>query len=128
MIVLDSSAWVDVITGVIDLLDPADEVVVPPHFDADVVGTLRALDQRGILPDQHARVLLEQHLRAGFTVSHEADDVRLAWSWRESMSITDAWYAALARRLDCTWVTRDARAARTARRHGVAVQVPKIRQ
>ena len=127
MIVLDASAWVDMVTGLVPPFEPADDVVVPPHFDAEAVGALRALEQRRALPADVARHLLEHHLRAGFAVEHDPADVRRAWGWRDSMSITDAWYAAMALRHAGTWITRDARAARTARRHGVQVQVPEAR-
>lgn len=48
MIALDASTWVDVLSGVIKPPDPDEPVLVPPHFDAEVLGALRALNQRRI--------------------------------------------------------------------------------
>ncbi len=121
MIVVDASAWVDVLCGVV-APPPSDEtVVVPPHFDAEVLGALRALSQRQILTDEQAERAVDQHLRAGFIIERDGEDMRQAWRWRESMSLPDAWYAALAGRHDAPWVTTDHRAATTARRFGVVV-------
>lgn len=122
MIVLDASAWVDVLCGVAGPPASDETVVVPPHFDAEVVGALRALGQRQILTDEQAELAVDQHLRAGFTIERDIDDVRRAWQWRESMSLPDAWYAALASRHSAPWVTSAHRAATTARRFGVEVK------
>lgn len=124
MIVLDASAWVEMLLGTHLLPDPEEEVRVPPHFDVEVLGTLRALAQREVISDEDASTALTRHLRAGFTVEHAEEDILRAWGWRESMSVPDAWYAALAHRLAATWVTTDARAAPTARRLGVATERP----
>lgn len=124
MIVLDASAWVDVLCGVVAPPNPDEAVVVPPHFDAEVIGALRALSQRQVLTGHQADRAVEQHLQADFTIDRDAEDVRRAWRWRESMSLPDAWYAAIASRLDVAWVTTDQRAATTARRLGVAVTEP----
>lgn len=121
MIVLDASAWIDVLTGIGRPPDPDEVVVVPPHFDAEVVGSLRALYQRKVLSEDASERALAHHLRADFAAEREAEDIQQAWRWRDSMSFTDAWYAALALRRGATWVTTDRRAATTAQRHGVAV-------
>lgn len=121
MIVLDASAWVDVLTGVAAPPDDSEEVLVPPHFDAEVVGALRALTQRAVISAAAADRALAQHLRAGFVIERDPADIHQAWLWRDSMSLTDAWYAALAHRRAATWVTTDLRAAATAERHGVRV-------
>lgn len=123
MIVLDASAWVDILTGDAPPPDPEEPVAVPPHFDAEVVGTLRALDQRAVLSPLESETALQLHLRAGFTTERDEADILQAWQWRHSMSLTDGWYAALALRRRARWLTTDRRAATTARRHGVAVQL-----
>ncbi|MCK0112627.1 type II toxin-antitoxin system VapC family toxin [Ornithinimicrobium sp. F0845] len=124
MIVLDASAWVDVLTGVISPPDPDEPVVVPPHFDAEVVGSLRALQQRAVISAEDADRALDQHLRARFSAEWTEADIRQAWRWRDSMSVADGWYAAMALRLNATWVTTDQRAGATARRHGVTTHCP----
>ena len=123
MIVLDASAWIDALTGVVSPPDPVEQVVVPPHFDAEVVGSLRALSQRGVISADAANHALAQHLRAEFTVERHEADIRASWRWRDSMSVAAAWSAALALRRDATWVTTDRRAAAAAQRHGVTVAV-----
>lgn len=86
MIVLDASAWIEVLARRLGPEVVSDHTMsVPP----------RVFDQ---------------------------DDVRGAWSLRESLSFADAWYAALARRLDAPWVTADHWAGRTA----LGLDVPAI--
>jgi predicted nucleic acid-binding protein len=121
VIVLDASAWVDVLTAGASPSLLHDRVAIPPHFDAEVVGTLRALLQRDVLTALGGERVLDRHLRAPFEREFDTGDVRAAWDLRESLSLADAWYVVLARRLDVTWVTTDLRTAETARRHGVAV-------
>lgn len=99
------------------------EVCVPPHFDAEVVGSIRALVHHDHLKPESADLAVERHLRGAFTRVYEAADLRAAWQMRDDMSFADAWYVALARRLDVTWITADQKAARTARRLGVTVTV-----
>ncbi len=124
MIVLDASAWVDVLTAGLQADEHLrDGVIVPPHFDAEVVGTIRALSQRSLIDRVAADQAVRRHLAAPFTRLFEPVDVVAAWQWRESMSFTDAWYAALASRLDVAWVTADQRAGRTARALGVDVEI-----
>lgn len=94
---------------------------MPPHFDAEVLGAPRALSQRQVLTDAQAERAVDQHLRAGFTIERDSDDLRQAWRWQASMSMPDAWYPALASRHGVPWVTTDHRAAATARRFGVEV-------
>ena len=121
MIVFDASAWVDVLCGVVAPPPSEESVTVPPHFDAEVLGALRTLGQRQVLTEEQAERAVDQHLGAGFTIERDDDDMRQAWRWRSSMSLPDAWYAALARRHGAPWVTTDRRAATTARRFGVQV-------
>lgn len=98
-------------------------VCVPPHFDAEVVGALRALVQRDVLHPAGAERAIDRHLRAPFDREFDPADVQAAWRIRESLSFADAWYAVLARRLGTSWLTADAQAASTARGLGVEVAV-----
>ncbi|MDF8264370.1 type II toxin-antitoxin system VapC family toxin [Luteipulveratus flavus] len=118
MIVLDASAWVDVVAGGSrgSVLESKD-ITVPPHFDVEVIGSIRALHQRRVLTDDAADRAVDRHLRAPFVRSFEPADARAAWTLREAMSSRDAWYVALAQRLEAVWVTADLRAARVAGRH-----------
>lgn len=121
MIVLDASAWINVLMAGAHSPELFDRIVVPPHFDAEVLGSIRALAQRQALAPEHAEVTVDRHLRAPFERVFEPDDLRSAWSLRATMSLADGWYVALARRLDATWVTSDLRAADSARALGTRV-------
>lgn len=124
MIVLDASAWVDVLTAGLDADEHLrDGVTVPPHFDAEVVGSILALSQRSLIDQVEAEKAVRRHLAAPFTRDFDPADIAAACQWRESMSLTDAWYAALAKRLDATWVTADQRAGRAARMLGIDVEI-----
>lgn len=124
MIVLDASAWIDVLTAGLDVPELADhDLVVPPHFDVEVIGSIRALRQRDAIDEAAADSAVGWHLRAPIERIFEPDDLRQAWSWRESMSFRDAWYVSLARRLDAPWMTADRKAARTAERLHVVTRV-----
>lgn len=79
--------------------------------------------KHGLLTDVRAEGAVGRHLQAPFVREISVEDLVGAWRMRESMSLADAWYVALARRLGATWVTSDARAARRAREHGVRVSV-----
>ncbi|CAN5373214.1 hypothetical protein BH23ACT6_BH23ACT6_18740 [soil metagenome] len=87
----------------------------------DLARSSAGLSQWQVLTDEQAERAVDQHLRAGFTIERDSEDVRQAWRWRASMSLPDAWYAALAGRHGVPWVTTDHRAAATARRFGVEV-------
>lgn len=124
MIVLDASAWIDVLTAGLDLVElEDDDIIVPPHFDVEVMGSIRALVQRREIELQVADVAIDRHLRAQFTRVFDPEDARRAWALRDSLSFTDAWYVALARRLGATWITADQRAGRTARRLDITVSI-----
>lgn len=127
MIVLDASAWIDALIGASDPPDPELALVAPPHFDAEVLGSIRALEQRGVLTTEAANQALHLHLSLDVEIVRHPDDVRQAWLWREHFSFADAWYIALATRLGVPWYTTDARAAKRARDQGVRVIEPAPR-
>lgn len=124
MIVLDASAWVDVLAGQgDDALLRHDELVVPPHFDVEVLASVRSLAQRRVIGDGAADRAKHRHLRAPFTRTFDPADAIAAWELREAMSFRDAWYVALARRLQVPWITADGKAAGVAERLGVQVRL-----
>lgn len=115
--VLDASAWINALTGVLDLPELGWRTrTVPPHFDSEVVGSIRALCQRDVISASTADVALERHLRGPFDRVFDRRDISRAWQLREAMSFADAWYVALAERLDATFITADERVGRTATR------------
>lgn len=77
----------------------------------------RALHRHAEISGNRADACLELHLKTSFVRSYEPDDVREAWRLRELLSFTDAWYVAIAKRLDVSWYTSDQRAARSAEKH-----------
>lgn len=124
MIVLDASAWIDVLVAGLEIPElEQNEVLVPPHFDVEVLGSIRALAQRGTISADEADVVTARHLRAPFTRDSDLADARYAWSVRERMAFADAWYVGLAVRRNATWVTADQRAGRTARLLGAPVTI-----
>lgn len=124
MIVLDASAWIDVLTAGLEVDELADhDLLVPAHFDVEVVGAIRALVQHGAIGSADGDSALDRHLRGEFSRVYDARDARFAWSIRESMALADAWYVAIAHRLGAPWITADQQAGRTARRLGVDVTV-----
>lgn len=127
MIVLDASAWLDILVGTAEPPDPEDEVVVPPHFDAEVLGSLRVLEQRGQIAPQMAAEALRIHLSASFDMVRDPSDLQQAWLWRDQFSVSDAWCIALASRLGIPWITSDGRAARRARDSGIDAREPGTR-
>ncbi len=126
MIVLDASVWVDVLAAGAELPELAEhDLKVPPHFDMEVVGGIRALNQHGQIGSQQADDALQRHLRAPLDRILDQRDIERAWKLREALSIADAWYVALAQRLRVSWLTHDDKAARTAQKY-IQVQTARI--
>jgi len=124
VIVLDASAWIDVLVAGLEIPDLAtDDLCVPPHFDVEVLGSLRALQHRDSIDRSQADTAAERHLRGLFDRVYDSVDLRRAWGLRAAMSFRDAWYVALTERLEARWVTGDSKAARAARGLGIATQV-----
>jgi predicted nucleic acid-binding protein len=128
MIVLDSSAVVDALTGV----DGADELrtrirdeelVAPYLIDYEVVSALRGLVLGGHLSDARAADVLVDF--ADLKLWRWPADSALrqrAFDLRDNLSAYDAAYVALAEALECPLVTRDDRLSRTVG-HTAAVEV-----
>ena len=122
MIVLDASAFIDVVDGNREVADRlADAEVHAPHLlDVEVASGLRRLVAAGRI----------DHFRAkrGLTVLAQADIHRhphtplleLVWSLRDRVAPYDAVYVALATVLEVPLVTTDARLAGA---HGLACTV-----
>jgi predicted nucleic acid-binding protein len=115
VIVLDASAWVSALTTGNQAPELGNhELAVPPHFDSEVLGSVRALQQRETITTQQADDCLQRHLATVFERIFDRRDIRTAWRLRASMSFADAWYVALAERLGVSWLTADEHASRTA--------------
>ncbi|MDR2986390.1 MAG: type II toxin-antitoxin system VapC family toxin [Nocardiopsaceae bacterium] len=118
MSVLDASVVVDalVVAGRPGDLGRAElrklsELQVPAIFTAEVTSGLRGLVHRGALSRIRAATALTQLLSIR-TLSYPFEPfARRAWELSDSVTIYDAWYVALAERLDIELVTADKRLA-----------------
>jgi predicted nucleic acid-binding protein len=94
-------------------------LAAPELLDVEVLQALRRLEQDGVIPSSRADVVeLLRALRIRRYRHHSLRDA--IWSLRKNMTAYDAAYVSLARLLDATLVTRDAKLARTP---GLDVQV-----
>jgi|GraSoiStandDraft_51_1057287.scaffolds.fasta_scaffold175568_2 predicted nucleic acid-binding protein len=115
-IVLDASAAVELL-----LRTPAgrraesalrgSRVMVPAHFDAEVFSALGRLVRGGILKEQLMEPILHELARAPFTRYTLRPLLVASWGLRHNLSLRDALYVALARRLEAPLVTADGRLA-----------------
>lgn len=128
MIVVDSAAVVDALTGVAgtDALRArlaAEDLHAPSLLDYEVVSALRGLTLRGHLSPTRAEDLLTDFEDLPLQRWPLADALRRrAFQLRDNVSAYDAAYVALAEALNCTLVTRDGRLARSSG-HGAQIQV-----
>ncbi len=116
-LVVDASVVVDLLgrfrpEPIEALLFAADAAIAAPALlDVEVLQALRKLDLQGAIPA--SRRDLVDSLRAlrirRYPHASLLDDI---WTLRRQITASDAAYVALARQLDATLVTRDARLAR----------------
>jgi predicted nucleic acid-binding protein len=125
VLVVDASVVVDLIgrfrpQPIEALLWAEDNTLAAPELlDVEVLQALRRLEQDGAIPSSRADVVeLLQALRIRRYRHHSLRDA--IWSLRKNMTAYDAAYVSLARLLDATLVTRDAKLARSP---GLDVQV-----
>jgi len=118
MAVLDASVVVDalVVAGRPGDLGRAElrklnELQVPAIFAAEVTSGLRGLVHRGALHPIRAATALSEILSIR-TLSYPFEPfARRAWELRDNLTVYDAWYVALAERLETEVVTADKRLA-----------------
>jgi predicted nucleic acid-binding protein len=125
VLVVDASVVVDLVgrfrpQPIEALLWAEDSVLAAPELlDVEVLQALRRLEQDGAIPSSRADVVeLLQALRIRRYRHHSLRDA--IWSLRKNMTAYDAAYVSLARLLDATLVTRDAKLARAP---GLDIQV-----
>lgn len=90
----------------------ADEIVVPDHFHLECASALRRMELRGELSATEARETLEQLLALRVRRIDTAPLFSQAWTLRRNVTVADALYVVIARRLDVALVTGDARLTR----------------
>lgn len=128
MIVVDSAAVVDALTGVAGTDElrthlSAEDLHAPSLVDFEVVSALRGLTLRGHLSPTRAQDLLTDFEDLPLQRWPSADALRRrAFHLRDNVSAYDAAYVTLAEALDCILVTRDGRLARSTG-HAVRIQV-----
>ena len=121
MPVIDASVVVDALVTV----GPAGELAraelsrltqlqVPAIFTAEVTSALRALVRGGALSPVRAGTALSDALAIRTLTYSFEPFARRAWELRANLTVYDAWYVALAERLDTELVTADKRLARAA--------------
>jgi predicted nucleic acid-binding protein len=119
--VFDSSVFVDalVVTGSAGsaaraALRDRTALEVPAIFAAEVVSALRALVARRELSPTRAATALEQ-VRTTRAVQYPFEPfASRAWELKDTITVYDAWYVALAEWLDTDLVTADQRLVRAA--------------
>ena len=115
MTVIDASVWLDIVTGrlLADELPPP-PVLVPAHFDAEVLSGLRGLVRGGHLQPPHAQKRVDELAHAPLLRIDLRELLADAWSVSDAVSAYDAPYVALARREAIALFTADAKLARGA--------------
>ncbi len=98
------------------------QVIVPAHFDAEVFSALGRLVRGGELEERLVEPILNELARAPFVRYTLQPLLAAAWGLRHNLSLRDALYVILARRLGALFVTADARLAQ-APSLGVAVNL-----
>jgi predicted nucleic acid-binding protein len=116
-VVLDASAAVELLLrtpagGRADAALRGRQVVVPAHFDAEVFSALGRLVRGGDLAETLVAPILDELAHAPFLRYTLQPLLADAWELRHNLSLRDALYVSLARRLEAAFVTADARLAK----------------
>lgn len=125
MIVVDATVWVDILRGALpDALAErvrAGGCLSPAHVDFEVGSALIRLERRGDLKHGHARALIEQFSHHPVERIRQPADATNAVDILDNSTYADAWYIALAKRLECGLITTDNGMKESARIQGVEV-------
>jgi predicted nucleic acid-binding protein len=95
------------------LLDGAD-LVAPHLMPVEVTSALRNAERRELVTPELAALTHEDLIELGVELHPFEPFASRVWALRHAVSPYDAWYVALAERLDAPLVTLDRRLARTA--------------
>jgi len=118
-LVVDASAFVDLLLGeptgaAVERRLAGERLVVPAHFDAEVLSGLRRLQRAGELSDRQVSERLRR--TAAAPLRREVLPALLPGAWRRrgTLRVTDALYVELSHRLgDVPLITTDHRLAAT---------------
>lgn len=111
-LVIDASAMVDYLVdsplaaGVDDRIRDS-EVLVPAHFDAEVLSALGRLQRGGELSEAQVRARVALTAQAPFHRHLLAPLLEGAWARHNNVRLVDALYIELASQLDATIITTD---------------------
>lgn len=116
--VLDASAGVELVNRTARGVELARRVFhhravrwTVEHFSVEVAKVIRRDTLRGMISDDTAGELVTALVNMPLNVARVAPLLPDAWTMRHNITIHDALYVALARHLDATLVTGDARLA-----------------
>jgi len=126
-LVLDASAMVDLLldtaaSGAVQSALRGRSLVVPAHFDAEVLSAIGRLHRAGELTESAAAVRIERLVSAPLAREPLAPLLTGAWARRDDTRLADALYLELAAVLDTVVLTTDLRLARA---HPTATLVPR---
>lgn len=128
MIVVDATAWVERLLGRLDddlaAHLESGEAVSPPHVDFEVGSALVRIWRRGELDSDRLKDLVAGFMALPFDRIRDPTDAADATAVAHNATYADAWYVAMARRLGCPLLTRDAGMREAARIHGGIAIVP----
>jgi predicted nucleic acid-binding protein len=120
VLVLDASAAVELLLGTAAGLRAAaclrgEIVAAPAHLDAEVLSALGRLARAGEVAEERVASSLGELARAPIRRFPLAPLLPTSWDLRSNLTLRDALYVALARRLRARVVTADRRLARAPR-------------
>ena len=124
--VLDASAFVELVLRSeagheVEQRLRGSTVAVPAHFDAEVLSALGRLARGGEIEEERVELGLAQVARAPFYRYAVAPLLQGAWALRHNLSLRDALYVVLTRKLGATLLTADGRLARAPN-----LEIPRI--
>jgi predicted nucleic acid-binding protein len=116
--VFDASVFVDALVVASPPGDAAREALrdqnilqAPAIFPAEVASGLTSMVAAGELPEPRAKGALEQLRVVRADLYPFMPFITRVWELKENLTVYDAWYVALAERLDCSFLTADERLA-----------------
>jgi predicted nucleic acid-binding protein len=118
-VVLDASAGVEVFLGTQEghrlsaNIPKASTTHVPEHFYVEVASVLRRMELGGVVGPDSAATAYRRLLRLSTIRAQVRPLLPAAWKLRHNLTVPDAIYVVLARKLSATLVTGDKRLART---------------
>ena len=117
-VVIDASAGVELLLATPEgrrlsqAISSGSDVFVPEVYLLEVAATLRRMELRGVVSEDRAAFALRRLLTLKATRVQIKPLLTEAWSLRHNVTVPDALYVVLARRLNASLLTADQRLAR----------------